>query len=360
MIRPVAHLSSVAAYPLAPLQPGCQGKSLVSLAQNESACAPSAAVLAAASEAVSGARLYPDPNWTELRQAIASVHDVEPDGIVCGAGSMDLIGAIARCFLAPGSRALTTEYGYYFFRTATHLAGATLDLAPEHGLTVNTQAILGHLTPETRVVFLANPANPTGTFIEPAQIVALRDAIPRDILLVVDEAYSEFAATSETRLFDLVRRGDTVVLRTFSKAYGLAGLRVGWGLFPQAIGTEVRKLLLPNNISAPALAAATAAMRDQAGMRAAVAMISRRRDFFASRMRAAGLQVPVSHTNFVLLCFASDEAAVQADATLRASGFALRRLDNYGLLNCLRATVGTEDDMEEVAQILELFLSVSH
>jgi histidinol-phosphate/aromatic aminotransferase/cobyric acid decarboxylase-like protein len=179
--------------------------------------------------------------------------------------------------------------------------------------------------------------------------------LPPDVLLVIDEAYSEFSRSPEEPLFDLVRRGDTVVLRTLSKAYGLAGLRVGWGLFPPAIHTELRKLMLPNNLSAPALAAATAAMRDQAHMRNTVAEIAARRDRFAARLRVAGLAVPESHTNFVLIPFSSADIAARADTALRAAGFVLRRVDNYGLPHCLRATIGSEEDMATVAQIVEDF-----
>jgi histidinol-phosphate aminotransferase len=354
--KPVPHLAAVAPYPLAVLKPADQSVPLVSLAQNESACAPSPAALAAAIDALQTARLYPDPEWTDLRQAIAEVHDVEPGDIICGAGSMDLIGAIARCFLAPGSRALTTAYGYYFFRTAAHLAGAAIDLAPERDFVVDPQAVLAHVTPETRVVFIANPGNPTGTLLDPGALIALREAMPSNILLVIDEAYSEFGGTGAAGHFHLVRRGDTVVLRTLSKAYGLAGLRVGWGLFPPSIGAEVRKVMLPNNLSAVALAAAAAAMRDQAGMRNSVAFISDLRDRFASRMVSAGIHVPKSNTNFVLLVFPSQAIAGQADTMLRKNGIAMRRVDNYGLGHCLRATIGAEDHMNRSAQILETFM----
>lgn len=355
MIKPVPHLSAISAYPLAALKTQGAGRPLVSLAQNESACPASPAALSAATAALAEARLYPDPDWTDLRGAVAEVHGLNPDHIICAAGSMDLIGAIARCYLSPASRALTTEYGYFYFRTATWLTGAGLDLAPERAFTVDPDAILRHLTRDTNVVFIANPGNPTGTVIGAEEIVALREAIPSNVLLVLDEAYSEFADASDARLFDLVERGDTVVLRTFSKAYGLAGLRVGWGLFPPAVHADLRKLILPNNLSAPTLAAATAAMRDQAHMRDTVAVISRRRDRLAARLRAAGLAVPVSHTNFVLIGFPSADSAADADTMLRAEGYALRGVANYGLSQCLRATIGREEDMESVVQILEEF-----
>lgn len=343
--RPVPQLAGVAPYPLADLTAG-----LTSLAQNESACPPSPAALAAARGAIGGATLYPDPDCTDLCAAIAGVHGLPAGDVLCGAGSMDLIAAIARAYLAPGDAALMPAHGYLFFATAARLAGAAVDRAPEAALTVDVAALLDRVTPATRVVFLANPGNPTGTRIGRDDILALRDGLPGDVLLVVDEAYAEFAPPAP--VFDLVARGDTVVLRSFSKAYGLAGLRAGWGLFPPAIRAEVQKCMPPNALSAPAQAAAAAAMRDQAWMRATVATTAARRDAFRDRLRALGLEVPPSHTNFALIGFGDAPTAARADAALRAGGILLRGMAGYGLPDRLRATVGAEADMDRAADIL--------
>jgi histidinol-phosphate/aromatic aminotransferase/cobyric acid decarboxylase-like protein len=242
-------------------------------------------------------------------------------------------------------------YGYMYFATAARLAGAAVDLAPEADLIVDTAALAAQVRPATRVVFVANPGNPTGTRIGRADLVALRDRLPADVLLVIDEAYAEFAPPAP--VFDLVARGNTVVLRSFSKAYGLAGLRVGWGLFPEAVAAEVQKTMPPNGVAAPAQAAAAAAMRDTAWMRASVATIGARRDRFAARLRAAGLAVPDSHTNFVLIGFASAAAAAAADAALRRDGLVLRGMAGYGLPDRLRATIGSAEAMDRAAAILE-------
>jgi histidinol-phosphate aminotransferase len=343
--RPVPQLAGVAAYPLADVATG-----LTSLAQNESCCAPSPKALVAAGAALQDATLYPDPDCADLSAAIAGVHGVDAGAILCGAGSMDLIAAIARAYLAPGDRALMPAYGYLYFATAARLAGAAVDMAPEAGLTVDVGSLLAHVTPATRVVFVANPGNPTGTMIGRDDLLALRDGLPGDVLLVVDEAYGEFAPPAP--VFDLVARGDTVVLHSFSKAYGLAGLRAGWGLFPPSIRAEVQKCMPPNALTAPTQAAAAAAMRDQAWMRATVATTAARRDAFCARLRGMGLDVPQSHTNFALIGFGSPAAAVRADAALRAGGILLRGMAGYGLPDRLRATVGATAAMDRAADII--------
>lgn len=350
--RPVPQLADVAAYPLANLGGGAR---VVSLAQNESACPPSPAAVAAGAAAMTAAALYPDPDCTELRSAIAGVHALPERQILCGAGSMDLIAAIARTYLAPGDRALMSAYGYMYFATAARLAGARVDLAREENLTVDVAALLAGVTRDTRVVFVANPGNPTGTRIGQAELLALRAGLPGDVLLIVDEAYAEFAPPASA--FDLVSGGDTVVLRSFSKAYGLAGMRVGWGYFPDAILSEVQKTMPPNGLTAPSLAAAAAAMRDQRWMQVTVATTTARRERFCDRLRRAGLDVPASHANFALIGFGSAALTVRVDAALRREGIVLRGMASYGLPDRLRATIGAEDDMTRAAAIIESCLS---
>lgn len=352
MIRPLEHIGAMATYALADLTPP-KGKRLVSLCQNESLRPPSPDVAEAIATSARAAHLYPDPDWTALRTAIAGVHGLEPAGIVCGNGSLDLIGSIARAYLGPGTAALAPANAYPFFRSSTLMTGARFDTALEANLTVDIDAMLAALTPETRIVFVANPGNPTGTTVPRSELVRLREGLHDDVLLVIDEAYGEFADHLNEPMFDLVERGDTIVLRTFSKAYGVAGLRVGWGLIPEPVAGEIRKLLNPNNVAAPGQAAAEAALRDGAYMRETCAMTATLRDRFADRMRATGLIVPQSHTNFILLRFPSAEAAAWVDAALRAEGVFLRRQAGAGLPDCLRATVGVADDMDLAAGLIE-------
>ncbi|MEM1384684.1 MAG: histidinol-phosphate transaminase [Pseudomonadota bacterium] len=347
--RPVAKIAALAPYALADLSSGL-GPPTVSLAQNESLRPPSPLAVEAAARALTEGTLYPDPDWLSLRNAIAEVHGFDPAGILCGAGSMELIGALAQAYLCPGDRALTSAHGYLFFRTATALAGAETDLAPETDLRVDVDALLAAVRPQTRVVWVANPGNPTGTVLAASELIRLRDGLPGDVLLVIDEAYGEFADTAP--LWQLIERGDTVVLRTFSKAYGLAGMRAGWGLFPAKVARTLRKVLNPNSVSGSAQAAAAAAMRDQAYMRETVAQTARLRDPFSASARALGLTVPESRTNFALLDFGDLDRAARADAALRAQGLLMRGMAGYGLPTALRATIAEGGAMDRALGIL--------
>lgn len=350
-MKPVPHIAALAPYALADLAP-----ELTSLAQNESLRPPSPEALAAAQTALAETHLYPDPDWTDLRAAISDVHALQPETILCGAGSMELIGALTSAYLSSGDRMLTSEFAYLYFRTATQLSGAAFDLASERDFTVDVDALIEAVRPETKIVFVANPGNPTGTRIERRALERLRAALPDKVMLVIDEAYGEFADGLEEGTFDLVAHGNTAVLRTFSKAYGCAGLRVGWGVFPPAVASEMRKILNPNNISGVSQAAAAAAMRDQAYMHQTVRDTAAIRDRFAERMRGVGLGVPDSRTNFCLLVFDSPESALAADNALRTDGIAMRGMGGYGLAQCLRATIADGAIMQRAAQCLERFI----
>lgn len=352
MIPPVPHVAAMDAYALADLSPP-PGKRLVSLCQNECLRPPSPRSIEAAARVVRDQQLYPDPDWTGLREAIATVHAIDQHGILCGNGSLDLIGCLARAYLRPGDAALAPAHAYPFFRTAAQATGARFDAAPERGLTADVDALIAAMRPETRIVFIANPGNPTGTRLPRAELVRLRQALATDVLLVIDEAYGEFADHLKEPSFDLVGLGNTVVLRTFSKAYALAGARVGWGLFPLAIAQEVRKLLNPNNVSAPSQAAAAAALRDQAYMRETCELTAEIRDHFCAEIASLSLGVAQSFTNFALIRFASAASAQSADGYLRSEGVFLRPQAGAGLPDCLRATIGVADDMALVAQLLK-------
>ncbi|MEO1779723.1 MAG: histidinol-phosphate transaminase [Pseudomonadota bacterium] len=351
MITAVASVRAMASYALAELGDGAA----LSLAQNESLRAPSPQALAAGQVALAASHLYPDPDWTDLRHAIAAVHPVAPAHVLCGAGSMELIGCLVRAFAGPGDDVLGTQYGYAFLSTAAQQAGATYVAAPEADYRVDIRALLSAVTPATRLICVCNPGNPTGTRVPNSDILWLRDALPDDILLLVDQAYAEFDDQDHAAIFRLVDRGNTVVTRTLSKAYGLAGARVGWGAMPPAIGAELRKLLNPNNIALASQAMATAAMKDQAYMRDTVALTADIRERFAARLRSAGYDVPDSATNFVLIPLKDSETAKRADSALLQAGYILRGMGGYGLPHCLRATIVSEPAMTAVADILEGF-----
>ncbi len=355
MIRPVPHIGKMAPYALADLG----DEATVSLAQNESAFPASPHAISAGARAIESSPLYPDPDWHALRTAIAEVHGLNPTSILCGAGSMELIGCLIRAFAAPGDHVLGTDYGYAFVASATAQIHVDYVKAHEVNLKVSTSHILAAVTARTKIVFLCNPGNPTGTVISNADIVALRDALPDAVLLVIDQAYAEFVDKDQNpaEVFALVDRGNTVVMRTFSKAYALAAARVGWGVFPEAIATEMRKLLNPNNISTISQVMAQAAMHDQQHMHQIVEQTASIRDRFSQACSALGIAIPQSRTNFALLRFDTPETARRIDAALRREKFLMRGMAGYGLPDCLRATICNKPIMDAVLSVLRKELS---
>ncbi len=352
MIHPVAHIAAMSPYALAELN-APDGKRLISLSQNESLRPPSPLAIRAAARALEAGHLYPDPDWSELRAALSSLHGIPAEGILCGNGSMELIAGLAQAFADERIAALAPAHAYPFFRTAAQLVRARFDTAAEEGGCVSVDALLEAVRPDTGIVFIANPGNPTGTRIPRAELLRLREKLRGDILLVIDEAYGEFAEHLGEPMFDLVGRGNTVILRTFSKAYGLAGLRVGWGLFPAGIAGEIRKVMNPNTISLAGQAAAAAALADQDYMHETCAMTTGLRDCLITRLRGAGFDLPESFTNFVLIRFRNAEEAQSADKALRSEGVFLRSQGGAGLAGCLRATIGIAHDLDIAVGILK-------
>ena len=232
------------------------------------------------------------------------------------------------------------------------MAGARYDVAAEDAGAVSVDALLAAVAPDTALVFVANPGNPTGSRVPGAELRRLRAGLPKDVLLAVDEAYGEFADHLDSPVFDMVQDRDTVVLRTFSKAYGLAGMRVGWGLFPPAIAREMRKVLNPNNVTAASQAAALAALEDDAYMRETCRLTANLRDAFIRDLRAAGFDVADSHTNFALIRFSDAGAAQSADGALRKAGLVLRAQGGAGLPRALRATITGEGALDRVVATL--------
>lgn len=354
-IPPVPPIAAMSPYVLARLH-APQGTRLISLAQNESLRPPSPRATKAATKALESGQLYPDADWRDLRAALSEHHAIPAAGILCGTGSMELIDALTHAYADPRNAVLAPAHAYPFFRTATERAHARFDTAPEDDAQVCVDALLAALRPDTRLVFVANPGNPTGTRLPRAELLRLRRALPEDVLLVIDEAYGEFADHLDPPLFDLVERGDTVILRTFSKAYGLAGLRVGWGLFPPNIAVEVRKVMNPNNITLAGQAAATAALQDQTYMRETCDLTIQLREGLRARLQGAGLTVPPSFTNFVLIRMDSAAQAQRADEALRAKGVFLRPQTGAGLPDALRVTIGAPADLDRAATHLEDWL----
>jgi len=347
-IRAFARIEAMSAFAIADLG----GHDVPTLAQNESAFPPSPHAIAAGQEAAARSHLYPDPDWTVLRNTLAAAYNVDRDLILCGNGSMDLIACTIRAFAHEGGEVLATSYAYNFAAAATAQAGAIFVKAAETDFVVSIDNMLAAVTPATRVAFLCNPGNPTGSRIANSEILRLRAALRSDILLIIDQAYGEFDEQDPRPVFDLVGEGNTVVLRTLSKAYGLAGARIGWGLFPPPVAAQVRKLQNSNNVTVVSLAMAVAALEDRDYMRLTVTRTAAIRDRFADRLRATGYNVVPSSTNFVLIRFGDVEAVRLAEQALRQEGIIMRNVGGYGLAYCLRATIGPESVMENALRIL--------
>jgi len=351
MPNPTEHVAALAPYQLADLQlaPGVEP---IMLAQNESLRGPSPMVAKAILKVANCGRLYPDPHCHELAALLRQVHALPVQGrVLVGAGSMELIGVLIRAYAGPGDEVLTSEFAYGYFAVATSIAGAEYVQATEYRYTPDVDALLAKVTDKTKIVIAVNPGNPTGKAIANDGIRRLRDALPKDTLLIVDEAYGEFTDAWQEPVFDLVGRGDCVVLRTLSKAYGLAAMRVGWGYFPDAVAQTMDKLLNPSRISMISQKAAIAAVLDQDYMLATVSQTLAIGKEFKQAMVDAGLTVADSHTNFVLLKLADTTQAEMLEVALRRHGYLVRPM-RAALSDCIRITIGEQLVMQQLAELI--------
>ncbi len=360
-IDPLEHLLKLAPYTGADLS-APSDKRLIQLAQNESAVPASASALGAAAGALKDAALYPPDGVGGLDRAIAENESLDPARIVCAAGSMELINLLTRAYLAPGDQAVMSQHGYLYFETAVKMTGAHVRRASEIDLGTDVGHMLAAVTPATRMMFLVNPNNPTGSMLAQDQVRRLRAALPDDILLVVDEAYGEFvtepAFASATQLVD--ETDNTVVLKTFSKVHGLAGLRVGWGYFPPGVADIISRMNPNNGLTSVGIAAAAAAIADRSHIDAHCRENHRLRHWLIEQIRRLGLVAYPSQGNFVLVRFepGGDKSAPAAFGYLKSEGIILRGMAPYGLDDCLRITIGPEDDMAILINRLHEWLAI--
>ena len=332
----------------------------IKLSSNETPLGPSPRAIAAFHEAAQDLERYPDGQASALREAIAARYGLDARRIVCGAGSDELLTMLAHAYLGPGDEAIYTQHGFLVYRIVILASGATPVVVPERDFTADVDAILAAVTPRTRVVFLANPNNPTGTCLPAGDVCRLRAELPGSVLLVLDAAYAEYVTSAgyEAGAALVATTANTVMTRTFSKIYGLAGLRIGWAYCPEAVADALNRIRGPFNLSTPSILAGTAAIGDVAHVEAAIAHNTHWRSWLSSAIAALGLNVTPSVANFVLIHFPSDETrgAAACDAFLKERGIILRRVGSYGLPNCLRMTVGSEDDNKAAVAALADFL----
>ncbi|MEN7537674.1 histidinol-phosphate transaminase [Aurantiacibacter flavus] len=335
---------------------GADGKPLIKLSANENPLGTSPAALAARAEAQVPS-LYPDPDSTALRTKLGELHGIDAGRIICGTGSGELLTIAASAFAGPGDEVLYVRYGFSLYEIAARRCGAEPVEAPDADYGTDIEALLGAVTPRTKVVFLANPNNPTGTYLSRKELARLHAGLPPHVLLVLDQAYAEYVAPeNDDGGIDLATRASNVlVTRTFAKAYGLAGERVGWGYGASEIIGALNRIRGPFNVNSGAQAVALAALDDQAFIVAAREHNAAVRAAFCDELAAlgnAGLRVVPSEANFVLVLFEGALSAAQAMAAIAEAGFAVRHLPGQGLPQALRITIGTADQMQTIATAL--------
>lgn len=350
---------------IAPYVPGKSstgsGGRVWKLSSNENPLgAPPAAVAAAQQAIAGGIEFYPAPGAPALRAAIARRYGLDEERIVCSSGSDELIALLCNGYLAPGDEMVQTVHGFNIYAIQTLAAGGTPVFAPENNLTTDVDAVLAAVTERTRLVFIANPNNPTGTYSPASEMKRLAQALPRNVLLVIDAAYAEYVQAGDYDCgLDLATTMDNVVMtRTFSKIHGLAGLRIGWLYGPAPVVDTVNRIRGPFNLSTPAIAAGVAAMEDSTHEAASVAHNAVWLPRTARALEGLGLTVTPGAGNFVLVHFPDEDGhrAPDADQALQAAGILARRMESYHLPNALRITIGAPEAMELTIATLARFL----
>ncbi|MDH6234087.1 histidinol-phosphate aminotransferase [Mesorhizobium soli] len=330
------------------------------LSSNENPLGASPAAIEAVRDAATRMEFYPDGSATKLREAIGEVYGLNPANIICSNGSDEIIGLLAQTYLRPGDEGVFTEHGFLVYRIYIQAAGAVPVVAKESNEKADVDAILAAVTDKTKIVFLANPNNPTGTYMPYEEVRRLHAALPKHVLLVLDAAYAEYVRRNDYESgIELVSTSQNVVMtRTFSKIHGLGGARIGWAYAPTHVVDALNRVRGPFNVNAMAIEAGVAAMRDRAHVEQTVEHNEKWLPWVTEELTKLGLRVTPSVGNFILIHFPDDgkHSAASADDYLTARGYILRRVAGYGFPNALRMTVGTEEANRGVVAALTEFL----
>jgi histidinol-phosphate aminotransferase len=336
------------------------GVKLVKLSSNETPFGPSPQAIKAYEEGSAKLALYPDGSATALREKIASLYGLDASRIVCGSGSDEILSLLTYAYMGPGDEGIFTEHGFLVYRIAILAAGGTPVSVKEANFTADIDAILAAVTPRTKIIYLANPNNPTGTYLAFDEVKRLHAGLRPDILLVLDAAYAEYVRRNDYAAgIELVANAQNVVMtRTFSKIHGLAALRLGWCYGSAGIIDALNRIRGPFNVTAPAISAGIAAIEDHAHVERSIT----HNDIWLERLSASieklGITVTPSVGNFILLHFPrKDKTAKAADAYLTERGLILRAVGAYGLPDCLRLTIGSEEANEAVMDALTSFMA---
>jgi histidinol-phosphate aminotransferase len=351
---------------IAPYTPGKSpvpeaGRKMFKLSANETPFGASPHAIAAYKSAADHLEDYPEGTSRVLREAIGKAYGLDPDRIICGAGSDEILNLLAHTYLSHGDEAISTTHGFLVYPIATMANGAKNVVAAEKNLTADVDAILAKVSANTKLVWLANPNNPTGTYIPFDEVKRLRAGLPEHVVLVLDAAYADYVSKNDYEIgIELVSTTEnTVLCHTFSKIHGLAALRVGWMFGPANVVDAVNRIRGPFNVSVPAQLAAVAAIQDTAHVEKSRVHTEKWRTRLAEEFTKLGLTVTPSVCNFVLMHFPQvpGKTAADADAFLTKRGLVLRALPNYGLPHALRMTIGTDEANELVIAALTEFMA---
>jgi histidinol-phosphate aminotransferase len=328
---------------------------VLKLSSNENPAGPSDKAKDAFSRSVHDLHRYPSTDHLPLRTAIGEIWGLDPASVICGVGSDEILHLMCQAFAGKGDEVIHTEHGFALYRISTLAAGAKPIEVKERNRTVDVDAILAACTNKTKLVYIANPANPTGTMIAASEVARLADGLPPQTILVLDGAYAEFVEDFDAGLGIIEARENVFMTRTFSKVYGLGGLRIGWGFGPQMMIDVLNRIRGPFNMSAAALATAEAAVRDTAYTTKCRTENARWRDWLAQALAELGVPSDTSTANFILARFASEAEAVACNEHLLAGGIIVRHPKGYGFPDCLRITVGDESACKRVAHAIGQF-----
>jgi histidinol-phosphate aminotransferase len=339
------------------------GVKLHKLSSNETPLGPSPQAIKAYKSVADQLELYPDGSSLRLREAIGARYGLDPARLICGSGSDELLSLLTNTYIGPGDEGIFTAHGFLVYKIAIKAAGGTPVVVPEHELTTDVDAILKAVTPRTRIVFLANPNNPTGTYLPFDEVKRLHAGLPGNVLLILDAAYAEYVRRNDYASgLELVATSDNVVMtRTFSKIYGLANLRLGWMYGPAPVVDALNRIRGPFNVNGPAIEAGIAAMQDEAHVANAIAHNDCWLEWVTAEIGNLGLEMTPSVGNFLLIHFPDTpgKTAREADAFLTQRGLILRAVGAYGLPNSLRLTIGSEEANRLVIAALGDFLKAS-
>lgn len=361
MNRPTPRAGILDIAPYVPGKSGAPGlKRVFKLSANETPLGPSPRAIKAYTDCAAHLHDYPEGSSRVLREAIGRHFGLDPARIVCGAGSDEILNLLAHGYLAEGDEAIHTAHGFLVYKIATIANGGKPVIVSEVDHTASVDNILAAVTPKTRLVFIANPNNPTGTYLPFDELKRLQKGLPSNVLFVVDAAYAEYVQRNDYEAgIELVATCDNVVMtRTFSKIHGLASLRVGWMYGPGHVVEAINRFRGPFNVSTPAMLAAAASLEDGAHIEKARAHNAQWLAWLTDEITKLGLKVTPSAANFVLINFpeTKGKTADDADDFLTRRGLILRGLKNYGLPNALRMTVGLEEPNRLVVDALRDFL----